>query len=164
MNASKRKNPEHTTLSHNSSSEDFSKTSCSQSESRSLTPRPVPRQPLESGGHSRSRSPLHSGKGPQTKEHSSRKTARPRGMNAVGRALDLMSSSHFSREIEKAKLPERFTAPCFEAYNDRTDPVAHISHYQQMMALSCYNDPLMCRLFPSSLGEVALRWFNQLGR
>uniref|UniRef100_A0A2N9H7K0 Reverse transcriptase domain-containing protein n=1 Tax=Fagus sylvatica TaxID=28930 RepID=A0A2N9H7K0_FAGSY len=32
------------------------------------------------------------------------------------------------------------------------------------MALSRYNDPLMCRLFPSSLGEVALRWFNQLGR
>ena len=32
------------------------------------------------------------------------------------------------------------------------------------MAFSRYNDPLMCRLFPSSLGEVALRWFNQLGR
>jgi hypothetical protein len=32
------------------------------------------------------------------------------------------------------------------------------------MALSRYNNPLMCRLFPSSLGEVALRWFNQLGR
>ena len=164
MNASKRKNPEHTTLSHNSSSEDFSETSCSQSKSRSLTPRPVPRQPLESGGHSRSRSPLHSGKGPQTKEHSSRKTARPRGMNAVGRALDLMSSSHFSREIEKVELLKRYTAPHFEAYNGRTDPVAHISHYQQMMALSRYNDPFMCRLFPSSLGEVTLRWFNQLGR
>jgi hypothetical protein len=32
------------------------------------------------------------------------------------------------------------------------------------MDLSRYNDPLMCRLFPSSLGEVALRWFNQFGR
>jgi hypothetical protein len=32
------------------------------------------------------------------------------------------------------------------------------------MALSRHNDPLMCRLFPSSLGEVAMRWFNQLGR
>jgi hypothetical protein len=29
VNASKRKNPEHTTLSHNSRSEDFSETSCS---------------------------------------------------------------------------------------------------------------------------------------
>jgi hypothetical protein len=32
------------------------------------------------------------------------------------------------------------------------------------MALYQYNDPLMCRLFPSSLGEIALRWFNQLGK
>ena len=42
--------------------------------------------------------------------------------------------------------------------------MAHIGHYQQSMALSSYNDPLMCQLFPSSLGEVALKWFNQLGR
>uniref|UniRef100_A0A2N9F5S6 Uncharacterized protein n=1 Tax=Fagus sylvatica TaxID=28930 RepID=A0A2N9F5S6_FAGSY len=32
------------------------------------------------------------------------------------------------------------------------------------MAVSRRNDPLMCRLFPSSLGEVAMRWFNQLDR
>jgi hypothetical protein len=32
------------------------------------------------------------------------------------------------------------------------------------MALCRYNDPLMCQLFPSSLGEVELRWFNQLGK
>jgi hypothetical protein len=68
----------------------------------------------------------------------------------------------FSREIEKARLPERYTAPRFEMYNGRTDPVTHIGHYQQSMALSRHNDPLMCRLFPSSLGEVAMRWFNQL--
>ena len=42
--------------------------------------------------------------------------------------------------------------------------MAHISPYQQRMALSRYNDPLMCRLFPSSFGEIALKWFNQLGR
>ena len=129
MNASKCKNPERSTLSLNSRSEDFSETSCSQSESRSLTPRTVPKQPLESGGHSRSRPPLHSGKGPRTKEHASRKTARPRGQNTVWRALDLVSSSPFSREIERIELPERYTAPRFEAYNGRTDPVAHLSHY-----------------------------------
>uniref|UniRef100_A0A2N9IBS0 Integrase catalytic domain-containing protein n=1 Tax=Fagus sylvatica TaxID=28930 RepID=A0A2N9IBS0_FAGSY len=32
------------------------------------------------------------------------------------------------------------------------------------MALSQHNNALMCRLFPSSLGEVALRWFNQIDR
>ena len=60
-------------------------------------------------------------------------------------------------------MPERFPVPRFKVYNGRTNPVTHIGHYQQSMALSRNNDPLMCRLFPSSLGEVAMRWFNQLG-
>jgi hypothetical protein len=30
------------------------------------------------------------------------------------------------------------------------------------MALHTSNDPLMCRIFPSSLGEVGLRWFDRL--
>ena len=75
-----------------------------------------------------------------------------------------MSSSPFSREIEEAQLPERYTAPHFEAYNGRTDLVTHIGHYQQTMVVSHLNDPIICWLFPSSLGEVAMRWFNQLGR
>ena len=80
------------------------------------------------------------------------------------KALNQVLSSPFSRQIERAELLERYTAPSFEIYNGRTDPVAHIGRYQQSMALSCFNDPLMCRLFPSSLREVALRRFNQLGR
>uniref|UniRef100_A0A2N9I3H5 Uncharacterized protein n=1 Tax=Fagus sylvatica TaxID=28930 RepID=A0A2N9I3H5_FAGSY len=149
VNASKRR--------HDSRCEDFSETSWSQTE-------PNPRQPLESGGHSRTRPPLHVGKGQQTKEHASKKTARPGGQHAVWRALDLVSSSPFSRQIEKAKLPERYTTLRFEIYDGRSDPMAHIGCYQQSMALSRHNDPLMCRLFSSSLGEVALKWFNQLGR
>jgi hypothetical protein len=82
----------------------------------------------------------------------------------VWKALDLISSSPFSDAIEQAELPERFTAPRLETYNGRTDPVAHIDHYHHRMALWRYKDPLMCRIFPSSLGEVALRWFNQLER
>uniref|UniRef100_A0A2N9F6C2 RNase H type-1 domain-containing protein n=1 Tax=Fagus sylvatica TaxID=28930 RepID=A0A2N9F6C2_FAGSY len=83
---------------------------------------------------------------------------------AVWKALDQISSSPFSEEIERAKLPPRYIAPGFEMYNGRTDPVAHIGHYHQRMALSRHNDALMCKLFPSSLGEVALRWFNQIDR
>jgi hypothetical protein len=125
VNASKCKNPEYSTLPLNSRNEDFSKTSSSQLELRSRTPLTVSKKPLESGGHSRSCPPLHGEKG-----HYSRKTTRPEGQNAVWRTLDLVSSSHFSREIEKAKLPKRYTAPRFETYNGRTDPMAHIGHYQ----------------------------------
>jgi hypothetical protein len=93
-----------------------------------------------------------------------KKKVRRGEQGAVWKALDLISSSPFSDAIELAKLPERFTAPRLEIYNGRTDPVAHIDHYHHRMALWHYKDPLMCRIFPSSLGEVALRWFNQLER
>ena len=49
---------------------------------------------------------------------------------AIWKALDLVSSSPFSEEIERAELPERFTVPFLEVYKGRTDPVAHIGHYQ----------------------------------
>uniref|UniRef100_A0A2N9HMF9 RNA-directed DNA polymerase n=1 Tax=Fagus sylvatica TaxID=28930 RepID=A0A2N9HMF9_FAGSY len=81
-----------------------------------------------------------------------------------GRRLTRSLRRLFLDEIECTKLPPRYTAPGFEMYNGRTDPVAHIGHYHQRMALSLRNDALMCKLFPSSLGEVALRWFNQIGR
>jgi hypothetical protein len=40
--------------------------------------------------------------------------------------------------------------------------VGHLSQYKQAMALYSTNDALMCRMFPSSLGEVGLRWFDRL--
>ena len=91
-----------------------------------------------------------------------KKKVRQGEQGAIWKALDLVSSSPFSEEIEQAKLSERFTTPQLEVYNGRTNPVAHIGHYHQRMALWRYNDPLMCKMFPSSLGEVAFRWFNQL--
>uniref|UniRef100_A0A2N9J9G6 Integrase catalytic domain-containing protein n=1 Tax=Fagus sylvatica TaxID=28930 RepID=A0A2N9J9G6_FAGSY len=84
-----------------------------------------------------------------------RKKVRRGEQGAVWKALDLISSSPFTDEIESAELPERFTAPRLETYNGRTDPVAHIDHYHHRMALWRYRDPLMCRIFPSSLGEMA---------
>ena len=38
----------------------------------------------------------------------------------------------------------------------------HVSHYVHMMSLHTHNDVLMCKVFPSSLGSMALRWFNGL--
>uniref|UniRef100_A0A2N9I089 Reverse transcriptase domain-containing protein n=1 Tax=Fagus sylvatica TaxID=28930 RepID=A0A2N9I089_FAGSY len=135
----------------------------SQSESRSPTPPAASHKPSNPGKSSRSRPPLYGEKSQPEKKHQSRKTVRPGRQNAVWKAFDLISSSPFSKEIEKAKMPERYPVPRFEIYNGQTDPVTHIGHYHQSMALSRNNDPLMCRLFPSSLGEVVMRWFNQLG-
>ena len=47
-------------------------------------------------------------------------------------------------------------------YNGRTDPIGHINHFKQSMALHLKNDALMCHMFSWSLGPIALRWFNHL--
>ena len=38
----------------------------------------------------------------------------------------------------------------------------HISQFNQRMAVHSKDEALMCKVFPSSLGPVAMRWFNGL--
>jgi hypothetical protein len=82
--------------------------------------------------------------------------------NPVWKQLQQISHSPFSSKIERAKLPAKFTPPNLISYNRNTDPVSHLSHYRQSMTLYNGNDSLMCRIFPSSLGKVALQWFDRL--
>ena len=51
----------------------------------------------------------------------------------------------------------------FTVYNGRTDPIEHVSHFNQRMVVHSKNEALMCKVFPSSLGPVAMRWFDGLG-
>ena len=48
-------------------------------------------------------------------------------------------------------------------YNGQTDPVEHMSHFNQRMTVHSKNETLMCKVFPSSLGPMVMRWFNGLG-
>ena len=47
-------------------------------------------------------------------------------------------------------------------YNGRTNPVEHVSHINQRMAVHSKNGTLMCKVFSSNLGPVAMRWFDNL--
>ena len=85
-----------------------------------------------------------------------------REQETVWKALHQISHYPFSKEIERAHLPGKFSAPNYVMYDGRTDPIRHISHFRQSMALHLSNDALMCRMFPSSLGLMSLRWFNRL--
>ena len=38
----------------------------------------------------------------------------------------------------------------------------HISHFSQKMAIYSKDEALMCKIFPSSLSPMAMRWFNGL--
>ena len=78
------------------------------------------------------------------------------------KALSQISKSPFTRGIEKAKLPRRFYQPMFTMYNGRMDPVEHISQFKQKMVVHTQDEALMCRVFPSNLGPMAMRWFDGL--
>nr|XP_023880298.1 uncharacterized protein LOC111992668 [Quercus suber] len=80
----------------------------------------------------------------------------------MSRALDQISKLPFTFKIERVKLPRRFTQPTFTVYNGRTDPVEHVSHFNQRMTVYSKDEALMCKVFPSSLGPVAMRWFDNL--
>ena len=78
------------------------------------------------------------------------------------KALSQISKSPFTRGIEKAKFPRRFHQPTFTMYNGRTDPVEHVSQFKQKMAVHSQDEALLCRVFPSSLGPMPMRWFDGL--
>ena len=84
------------------------------------------------------------------------------GNDAMSKALNQISKSSFTCKIEDARLPSRFHQPTFTIYNGRTDPVEHVSHFNQRMAIHSKDETLMCKVFPSSLGPVAMRWFDSL--
>ena len=84
------------------------------------------------------------------------------GHDAMTRALDQLSKSPFTRRIKGATLPRRFQQPAFTLYTGNTDLVEYVSQFNQRMAVHPKNEALMCKVFPSSLGPVAMRWFNGL--
>ena len=84
------------------------------------------------------------------------------GNNVMSKTLDQISKSPFTRKIEGARLPQRFHQLMFTLYNSRTDPVEHVSQFNQRIAVHFKNETLMCKVFLSSLGPVAMRWFNGL--
>ncbi|XP_075665620.1 uncharacterized protein LOC142635324 [Castanea sativa] len=80
----------------------------------------------------------------------------------MGKALLEISRSPFSRRIEQAELPRCFNHPTFTINSGRTDPVEHVSHFNQRMTIHSKNKALMCKVFPLSIRSVAMRWFNSL--
>ena len=48
-------------------------------------------------------------------------------------------------------------------YNGQINPVELVSHFNYRMAVHSKNEVLMCKVFPYSLGLVAMRWFDGLG-
>ena len=78
------------------------------------------------------------------------------GNDVMNKALSQVSKSSFTQNIEGASLPRRFHQPTFTIYNGRIDPVEHVSHFNQRMAIHSKNEALMSKIFPSRLGPIAM--------
>ena len=47
-------------------------------------------------------------------------------------------------------------------YNGCMDPVEHVSQFKQKMDVHSQDEALLCRVFPSNLGPMPMRWFDGL--
>ena len=114
----------------------------------------------------RSRTPLSESFSCNEKRHHQRKYKNPPrkgvGNDVMNKALNQISKSPFTRRIEGVKFPRHFHQLTFLIYNGRTDLVEHVSQFNQRMAVHSKDEALMCKIFPSSLELVAMRWFNGL--
>ena len=99
------------------------------------------------------------------RHHHKRSRTPPRrsvGNDAMGNTLLQISRSPFTRHIEQVELPCCFNQPTFTIYNGKMDSVEHVSYFNQRMAIHSKNKALMWKVFPSSLGPVAMKWFDGL--
>ena len=80
----------------------------------------------------------------------------------MNEALSEVAKSPFTRQIEGASLPRRFNQQTFSLYNGWTDPMEHVSHFNKKIAVHSKDEALMCKIFPSNLDPMAMRWFNGL--
>ena len=80
--------------------------------------------------------------------------------DAMSKVLNQIFKLPSTRKIEGAILPRWFHQPTFTIYNSRTDPVKHVSHFNQRMVVHSKDETLMLKVFPSSLEPVAMRWFD----
>ena len=120
----------------------------------------------DSGYRRRSRTPLSESFSYEEKHHCEHRckspTHRGLGNDAMSKALNHISKSPFTHKIERETIPRRFHQPTFTIYNGRTDPIEHMSHFSQRMTVYSKDEALMCKVFPSSLEPVAMRWFDSL--
>ena len=75
------------------------------------------------------------------------------GNDTMSKELNQISKSPFTGKIERVTLPWRFHQPTFTIYNGWTDPVEHVSHFNQRMVVHSKDETLMCKVFPSNLGR-----------
>ncbi|KAL2487047.1 Gag-pol polyprotein [Abeliophyllum distichum] len=65
--------------------------------------------------------------------------------------------SPFTEDILGKPMPEKLKMPQLTSYEDDNDPVGHLDRYTSWMELQRASDAIMCRAFPLTLGNRAMR-------
>src|ERR1044072_10026338 len=65
----------------------------------------------------------------------------------------------FSEEIAALPVPEALNSLKLESYDGTGDPVEHLASFNTRMLVLWVEEPLKCKLFPTTLKKTANAWF-----
>ncbi|KAL0433289.1 UNVERIFIED_CONTAM: hypothetical protein Slati_2663200 [Sesamum latifolium] len=68
----------------------------------------------------------------------------------------------FTETVMADELPLNCRTPAIAEYDGTTDPMEHLSHFENIALLHRYTDEIKCRVFVTTFARAAQQWFNQL--
>jgi len=69
-----------------------------------------------------------------------------------------------SAEIWNALIPDKFKPPHLPTFDDKGDPMEHVTTFNNRMAVVGAADSLKCKLLAGTFTDAALRWYINLPR
>ncbi|KAL0455097.1 UNVERIFIED_CONTAM: hypothetical protein Slati_0848900 [Sesamum latifolium] len=79
-----------------------------------------------------------------------------------GAPEDERQGNPFAETVMADELPLNCRTPAIVEYDGTTDPMEHLSHFENVALLHRYTDGIKCRVFVTTFTRAAQQWFNQL--
>ncbi|XP_073051296.1 uncharacterized protein [Primulina eburnea] len=76
--------------------------------------------------------------------------------------ISVIKGCPFSDIIIREPLPGHFKSAKIKDYDGSSDPEEHLARFENMAMLHCYEDPIKCKVFLTTLVDSAQRWFEGL--
>ncbi|KAL0420908.1 UNVERIFIED_CONTAM: hypothetical protein Slati_3113700 [Sesamum latifolium] len=73
-----------------------------------------------------------------------------------------MTGRPFHRDSDGGRTPDELPNPAIAEYDGTTDPMEHLSRFENVALLHRYTDGIKCRVFATTFARAAQQWFNQL--
>ena len=73
--------------------------------------------------------------------------------------VDHRSGNPFYARIRAAQPPAKYKAPILPVYTEKADPIRHVGKFEDQMELLEVSDDYRCRVFPTTLSNIAQEWY-----